>query len=273
MKLNDTYDDLILEVKKRLMDDEKFEWVTSNIGEWLYEIIMVNHNLMSQIPYYIWFRTWLSNNYNQINRNNNEYMLEAIRLHYGEYLNNLREKDSDTIIDDLKKQFPSLKMRIESFGKKEKNPNERRGRKPLEKKPKITSAIKSGRLSTLNGVNNLSRLKPISTTKPNEDPKITIPLEPTDNTSDEPKKRGRKPFEGETHGLTYQQRHIMKKEGLDGITRIENRIETLDNETTRITRKIIELEKEIQIRKKILGLNDEINESLVKLKSDFKRFL
>ena len=84
-------------------------------------------------------------------------------------------------------------------------------------------------------------------------------------------KRGRKPLGGE---FTSQEVNRWKLEGVKQLSKIEKRIDKYEAETVKFTNEIIRLQKELDRRKRFFGVDqEELNESIEKIKLDFKRFI
>jgi hypothetical protein len=252
---------LVTEVKKKLTRNEKFFWVSKNIGEWLYDEVFYSDYDLNRLPFFEMYKFYLARK-TQVNRNSREAVGQSLKDHYEDFLNIMEPQKSEDVIDEIKKAFPSIKDKIDSYGKKEKNPNEKRGRKKLDKKPKVTSAIVKGRTDV-----DMSRLKPLSAVQQTPEP-VNVP---------EPKisKQYKK-----TIGRDYTpvEAGRWKKDGIGQLEKIEKRIDKYEAESTKLTNEIIRLQRELDRRRSFFGINkdeesNDINESIKKIKSDFKRFI
>lgn len=259
---------LILE-KKKLTRDEKFFWIAKNMGDWLYELYFLNYKMAENLPFFDMYKTYLIQKrlvpmysiealVKSLNSNGND------KNNYEDFLSVLQPQMSEDIIDEIKKKYPSIKEKIDRYGKKEINPNEKRGRKRLEKKNKITSAIVKGRTDI-----NVSRLKPLSVVQ------STPKLEPVDEPKSENGKRGRKKLDRD---FTPTEAGRWKLEGIGQLKKIEKRIDKYEAQSTKLTNEIIRLQRDLDRRRQFFGINQEeetndLNESIQKIKSDFKRFI
>jgi hypothetical protein len=250
---------LILE-KKKLTRDDKFFWTAKHIGGWIYDMFFMNNKMVTTIPFYNMYKTYLIVK-TRVNVNNPEAVLESLKTEYEPFLSLMEPQKSEDVIDEFKKNYPVIKEKIDRYGKKEVNPNERRGRKRLDKKPKVTSAIVKGRTDL-----DISRLKPLSAVK--SEPVI----EPTTEPTPESGKRGRKKLDRD---FTPIEAGRWKLEGIEQLEKIEKRIDKYEAQSTKLTNEIIRLQRELDRRRSFFGINkdEEINESIQKIKSDFKRFI
>lgn len=252
---------LILEKKKKLTRDDKFLWISKNMGEWIFDEVVTDFKKIQDIPFYGKYRQYLKLK-TTIDINDLESVVESLSDHYEDFLNVMDSQDSEDVVDEFKKYYPSIAQKIARYERKDFNPNEKRGRKKLVKGPKITSAIKSGRFT-----GDISRLKPLSSVTPK--PEVTPNPEP--QVKPEGGKRGRKPLGGE---FTSQEVNRWKLEGIEQLSKIEKRIDKYESETTKLTKVIIRLQKDLDRRKKFFGIDQEqLNESIEKIKLDFKRFI
>jgi hypothetical protein len=254
---------LVLEYKKKLTRDEKFYWVSKNIGGWLYDEVFYSNYDLNRLPFFEMYKFYLARK-TQVDRNSREAIGKSLRDHYEDFLNIMEPQKSEDVIDEIKKVFPSIKDKIDRYGKKEVNPNEKRGRKKLDKKPKVTSAIRQGRTDI-----DMSRLRPLSAVQ--SEPK----LEPISEPKPESGKRGRKKLDRD---YTPIEAGRWKLEGIEQLEKIEKRIDKYEAKTTELTKEIIRLQRELDRRKLFFGITqdeapEDINESIQKIKSDFKRFI
>jgi hypothetical protein len=248
---------LILEKKKKLTRDDKFFWITKNMGRWLYDEVYFRDYDLSRLPFFDMYKIYLISKTN-VNRNSREAIAKSLMDHYEDFLNVMDPQKSEDVVDEIKERFPNIAQKIARYERKESNPNEKRGRKKLVKGPKITSAIKSGRFS-----GDISKLKPLSSVTPKPEPQPEVKPEGA--------KRGRKPLGGE---FTSQEVNRWRNEGIEQLSKIEKRIDKYESESTKLTNIIIRLQKDLDRRKKFFGINqEELNESIEKIKSDFKRFI
>jgi hypothetical protein len=248
---------LILEKKKKLTRDDKFFWITKNMGRWLYDEVYFRDYDLSRLPFFDMYKIYLISKTN-VNRNSRESIAKSLMDHYEDFLNVMDPQKSEDVVDEIKERFPNIAQKIARYERKESNPNEKRGRKKLVRGPKITSAIKSGRFT-----GDISRLKPLSSvvTEPQPEPEVTP----------QGAKRGRKPLGGE---FTSQEVNRWKLEGVEQLSKIEKRIDKYEAESTKLTNVIIRLQKDLDRRKKFFGIDQEqLNESIEKIKLDFKRFI
>lgn len=251
---------LILEYKKKLTRDDKFYWVAKNIGGWVYDLFFMNNKMIKTIPFYETYKSYLILK-TRVNVSNPEAVAESLKTEYETFLSLLDPQKSEDIIDEFKRQYPVIKEKIDRYGKKEVNPNERRGRKRLDKKPKVTSAIVKGRTDL-----DMSRLKPLSAVQ--SEPK----LEPLNEPTPESGKRGRKKLDRD---YTPIEAGRWKLEGIEQLKKIEKRIDKYEAQSTKLTNEIIRLQRDLDRRRQFFGINqdEELNESIQKIKSDFKRFI
>lgn len=249
---------LVLEYKKRLTGNEKFLWITQNMGGWIFNEVISNFKKIELIPYYGKYKQYLRLK-TKVDTNSLDSVVWSLTENYEDFLNVMGDQDSEKLIDELKKYFPSISEKILGYQKKETNPNEKRGRKKLEKRPKVTSAIVKGRTDL-----DMSRLKPLSTVQNKPEVKSVDP-------SPEVKKRGRKPLSGE---FTSQEVGRWRHEGIGQLEKIERRIDKYEDQSSKLTNEIIRLQQDLDRRKKFFGIDEEpINESIEKIKLDFKRFI
>jgi hypothetical protein len=257
---------LVTEVKKKLTRDEKFFWVSKNIGGWLYDEIFYTDYDLNRLPFFEMYKIYLTRK-TRVNRNSREAVGQSLKDHYEDFLNIMEPQKSEDVIDEIKRVFPSIKDKIDSYGRKEKNPNERRGRKKLEKKPVVTSAIRQGRTDI-----DMSRLRPLSAVQQAPEPVIEPVNVPEPRVA---AKRGRKKLERD---YTYIEAGRWKKEGIEQLEKMEKRIDKYEAKTTELTNEIIRLQRELDRRRRFFGITqddapEDINESIQKIKSDFKRFI
>ena len=256
---------LVTEIKKKLTRNEKFFWVSKNIGEWLYDEVFYSDYDLNRLPFFEMYKIYLTRK-TRVNKNNREAVGQSLKDHYEDFLNIMEPQKSEDVIDEIKRVFPSIKDKIDSYGKKEKNPNERRGRKKLEKKPVVTSAIRRGRTDI-----DMSRLRPLSAVKQAPQPVI----EPVNVPEPVGGKRGRKKLERD---FTPIEAGRWKLEGIGQLEKIEKRIDKYEAQSTKLTNEIIRLQRDLDRRRLFFGITqdeapEDINESIQKIKSDFKRFI
>jgi hypothetical protein len=250
---------LILEKKKKLTRDEKFYWISQNMGEWIFDEVVTDFKKIQDIPFYGKYRQYLKLK-TKVNIDDLESVVDSLSDYYKDFLNVMDAQDSEDVVDEFKKYYPSIAQKIARYERKEFNPNEKRGRKKLVRGPKITSAIKSGRFT-----GDMSRLKPLSSVTPKSEPQPEPEVKP------QGAKRGRKPLGGE---FTSQEVNRWKLEGVEQLSKIEKRIDKYETESTKLTNVIIRLQKDLDRRKKFFGVDQEqLNESIEKIKLDFKRFI
>lgn len=253
---------LVTEIKKKLTRNEKFFWVSKNIGEWLYDEVFYSNYDLNRLPFFDMYKFYLARK-TQVNRSSREAVGQSLRDHYEDFLNVMEPQKSEDVIDEIKKVFPSIKDKIDKYGKKETNPNEKRGRKKLEKKPVVTSAIRQGRTDI-----DMSRLRPLSAVQQTPEP-VNVPAPQAAG------KRGRKKLDRD---YTPIEAGRWKLEGIEQLEKIEKRIDKYEAKTTELTKEIIRLQRELDRRRLFFGITqdeapEDINESIQKIKSDFKRFI
>lgn len=259
---------LILE-KKKLTRDEKFFWVAKNMGNWLYDQFFLNNKMAENLPFFDMYKTYLIQT-KRISGFSVEALVKSLRSdednknNYEDFLSVLQPQMSEDIVDEIKKKYPSIKEKIDRYGKKEINPNERRGRKRLEKKNKVTSAIVKGRTDL-----DMSRLKPLSAVQSEPE------LEPIVEPKPESGKRGRKKLDRD---FTPIEAGRWKLEGIGQLKKIEKRIDKYEAQSTKLTNEIIRLQRDLDRRRQFFGIDqdeesNDLNESIQKIKSDFKRFI
>jgi hypothetical protein len=251
---------LVLEYKKKLTRDDKFYWVAKNIGGWISDLFFMNNKLIKTIPFYDTYKNYLIVK-TKVNVTDLDSVIDSFKTEYEAFLMLLDPQKSEDVIDEFKKQYPVIKEKIDRYGKKEVNPNERRGRKRLDKKPKVTSAIVKGRTDL-----DMSRLKPLSAVQSAPE------LEPVSEPTPESGKRGRKKLDRD---FTPIEAGRWKLEGIEQLEKIEKRIDKYEAQSTKLTNEIIRLQRELDRRRSFFGIDkdEEINESIQKIKSDFKRFI
>lgn len=253
---------LILE-KKKLTRDEKFFWTAKHIGGWIYDMFFMNNKMVNTIPFYETYKNYLIVK-TKVNLSNPEAVVDSFKTEYEPFLMLLDPQKSEDIIDEFKKQYPVIKEKIDRYGKKEVNPYEKRGRKRLEKKNKVTSAIVKGRTDL-----DMSRLKPLSAVQ------STPELEPVVEPKSESGKRGRKKLDRD---FTPIEAGRWKLEGIGQLKKIEKRIDKYEAQSTKLTNEIIRLQRDLDRRRQFFGIDqdedtNDLNESIQKIKSDFKRFI
>lgn len=226
MKFLYFYEDILTEA--RSMSDEKFEWITKNLGEWLFNDLVEKPVLVNSIPGIERFKNYLKVRTTE-KANSDEDIVSALdRLE--DFLNMLSPRDSQTMIKAIMEKFPNVRYKISRFGKPELT-GSKRGRKPGSKnKPKE-------KIDTFTTIS-----KPISTAPPAPQMAPTI---------QEPKKRGRKSIDSP---FTAIERHIYKKEGPEKIKKLEDKVEELDNEVTQTIVRIKKIMADIEKRKKFFGI-------------------
>jgi hypothetical protein len=261
--------DLIEGRKKKLTRDPKFFWVAKNMGEWLYYEVYYNDYDLNRLPFFDMYKFYLISKTN-VNRSSREAVAKSFMDHYEDFLNVMDPQKSEDVIDEIKKRFPSIEQKISRYEKGDKNPDEKRGRKKKDKQPVVTSAIRNGRTDI-----DVSKLKPISRNQstPEFRPTSSEPetqSEPISDTSIETKKRGRKPLGGE---FTSAEVNRWKNEGIEQLGKIERRIDKYESQTTKLTNEIIRLQSDLDRRKRYFGVEDNLNESVEKIKLNFRRFL
>lgn len=248
---------LILEKKKKLTRDDKFFWISQNMGRWLYDEVYFRNYDLSRLPFFDMYKIYLISKTN-VNRNSREDIAKSLMDHYEDFLNVMDPQKSEDVVDEIKDRFPIIAQKISRYERKESNPNEKRGRKKLVKGPKVTSAIKSGRFT-----GDISKLKPLSSVTPKPEPQPEVKPEGS--------KRGRKTLDRD---FTPIEAGRWKKEGIEQLSKIEKRIDKYEAESTKLTNEIIRLQRDLERRKRFFGINqEELNESLVKIRLDFKRFI
>lgn len=256
---------LILE-KKKLTRDDKFFWTAQRIGGWIYDMFFMNNKMVSTIPFYDMYKTYLIVK-TRVNVNNPEAVLDSLKTEYEPFLSLMEPQKSEDVIDEFKKNYPVIKEKIDRYGKKEANPNERRGRKRMEKKRNVTSAIVKGRTDV-----DMSRLRPLSAVK--SEPVVEPTVEPVNEPTPESGKRGRKKLDRD---FTPTEAGRWKLEGIEQLEKIERRIDKYEAQSTKLTNEIIRLQRELDRRRSFFGINnndaDDLNESIEQIKSDFKRFI
>lgn len=260
---------LILE-KKKLTRDDKFFWTADNVGGWLYDLFFMNIKLAQSLPFLEMYKSYLIQK-RLISSSDIKSIVESLKIsddgkynNYRDFLSLLAPQMSEDVIDQIKKDFPAIEIKIDKYNKKDTNPNERRGRKKLERKNKVTSAIVKGRTDI-----DMSRLRPLSAVQ--TEPK----LEPVSEPKPEGDKRGRKKL---NRDYTPIEAGRWKLEGIEQLEKIEKRIDKYESKTTELTNEIIRLQRELDRRRQFFGVTqdeapEDINESIQKIKSDFKRFI
>jgi hypothetical protein len=248
---------LILEKKKKLTRDDKFFWITKNMGGWIFDEVVTDFKKIQDIPFYGKYKQYLKLK-TKVNTDNLESVIYSLSDYYEDFLNVMDAQDSEDVVDEFKKYYPNISQKIARYERKESNPDEKRGRKKLVRGPKVTSAIKSGRFT-----GDISRLKPLSSVTPKPEPQPEVKPEGA--------KRGRKTLDRD---FTPIEAGRWKKEGIEQLSKIEKRIDKYEAESTKLTNIIIRLQKDLERRKSFFGINqEELNESIEKIRLDFKRFI
>ena len=119
---------LILEKKKKLTRDDKFLWISKNMGEWIFDEVVTDFKKIQDIPFYGKYRQYLKLK-TTIDINDLESVVESLSDHYEDFLNVMDSQDSEDVVDEFKKYYPSIAQKIARYERKDFNPNEKRGRK------------------------------------------------------------------------------------------------------------------------------------------------
>lgn len=251
--------------KKKLTRNDKFFWVAKNMGAWLYDETYPSNYDFNNLPFFDSYKLYLIAKTN-VNRNSREAIAQSLLDHYEDYLNVMDAQKSEDVIDEIKQRFPNIAQKIAKYQKKESNPNEKRGRKKLVRGPKITSAIRQGRTDV-----DMSRLRPLSAVQQTPEPV----MEPVNEPESVGSKRGRKKLERD---FTPIEAGRWKLEGIGQLKKIEKRIDKYEAQSTKLTNEIIRLQRDLDRRRQFFGITqdetpEDINESIQKIKSDFKRFI
>lgn len=242
MKFFLLYDDLLTEGK--YFSDEKFEWVSKNIGGWIFEDVVNNSARILGLPFFDVFKRWLEE-FTQAKTKTNDDMAIATEEHIANFLNELDKKQSQNFFRIASERFPKVKQGILSYGKPERVPGEvRRGRKPGTKnKPKINLSDPSLKI--------IKRTKlapePVVEPEPMEIPSISEPnIEPSEKKMGRPKKY----FDD----LSTYERIKFEKEGAGGIKKLEGKKEVFSHQVEIMRQRIIQITNEIEKRKKYFGI-------------------
>lgn len=230
---------LILEKKKKLTRDNKFFWISENMGEWLYYEVWSRDYDMNNLPFFDMYKIYLISKTN-VNTSNRTSIAESFMNHYEDFLNVMEPQKSEDVIDEIKRHFPSIAQKIARYERKEYNPDEKRGRNKLVKAPKITSAIKSGRFS-----GDISKLKPLSSVRLDS---VNVPEPEVKPKVDG---RGRRPVGGE---FTTQERFKFKTQGLEYINHLEDKFKEYDNLASTYIQRAQEKLEDINRRKRFFGI-------------------
>jgi hypothetical protein len=254
---------LITENKKKLTRDSKFFWIAERMGDWIFNEVVMDFKKVEFIPFYEKYKQYLILK-TKVNTSRLDFIVQSLPEYYNDFLNVMDPQKSEDVIDEFKKHYPNIKQKIDSYDKKESNPNERRGRKKLGKQPKITSAIKSGRFS-----GDISKLKPLSsvTTTPEVQPET----KPQDTPNKVKGNRGRPKVESP---FTAQERSLFKKQGVEYIDHLENKFKEYDNLANIYIKRAQEKLDDINRRKQFFGIDQEnINEGRRILINTYRRYL
>ena len=251
--------------KKKLTRNDKFFWVAKNMGAWLYDEVYYSDYDLNRLPFFDMYKFYLARK-TQVDRNSREAIGKSLLEYYEDFLNVMDAQKSEDVVDEIKLRFPNIAQKIANYQKKESNPNEKRGRKKLVRGPKITSAIRQGRTDI-----DMSRLKPLSAVQQTPEPVI----DPVNVTEPAGGKRGRKKLERD---FTPIEAGRWKLEGIGQLKKIEKRIDKYEAQSTKLTNEIIRLQRDLDRRRLFFGITqdeapEDINESIQKIKSDFKRFI
>lgn len=221
MKFNLFYEDLLSEA--RMMSDDKFDWIVSKMGDWLFDELYSKPQLVKSLPNIDQFRTFVK--YKTTDKADTDADLVESLNNMSDFLNMLSPKDSQNFIKSVQATFPNISAKISRFGKPEKKGN--RGRpagvknKPKDFKPQINPTITF-------------------------EPKKQETPQPS-----EPKKRGRKPLQSP---LTSMERYLYKKEGPEKIQNLEMKIKELDLEVDQTVQRIKKIMQDIEKRKNFFGI-------------------
>lgn len=215
------YEDLLSEA--RLMSDEKFDWIVNNLGEWLFEELYSQPQLINSLPNMDQFKTFVK--YKTTEKADTDSDLVGALYRISDFLNMLSPKESQNFIKSVSSTFPKVAAKISRFGKPEKTGN--RGRPAGSK-------------------NRIKDLEPEIDTNISLEPKKQEIPQPS-----EPKKRGRKPLQSP---LTSMERYLYKKEGPEKIQSLELKVKELDSEVDQTVQRIKKIMQDIEKRKNFFGI-------------------
>lgn len=225
MKFFYFYEDLITEA--RMLSDEKFNWVSEKMGDWLFGELFGNPQKVQSLPFIEQFKDFLKNKTTEKSETNSDLVMGLHNLK--DFLNQLEPKDSQFFIKKVSTDYPTIAQKILRFGKSE-EPG-KRGR-PIGSKNKQK--------------NDFGDIDIMVTPKKVSEPKQEIQPQQV-----EPKKRGRKPIESP---FTAIERHIFKKEGPEKITKLEDKITELNSDIDQIVGRIKKIMQDIDRRKSFFGI-------------------
>ena len=222
------YSDLLSEA--RMMGNEKFDWVASNMGNWLFDELFANPDKIQSLPNMDQFSTWVSSKIKKTPTSTD--LVDNLDL-METFLHRLDPKESSAFIKSVISTFPVILNKITRYGKPE--VMGKRGR-PMGSKNKPKPDML--------GVDILKTVRPVQT--------ITqIPQEPQPEV--EPKRRGRpKQYDDD---LTAIERSKFRREGPAMIQSLEAKAQSLDNEVTFIIQRIKKIMGDIEKRKKFFGIS------------------
>ena len=221
MKFSYYYNELLTEA--RTMATDKFYWVAENMGDWLFDELHRNPNVIQALPNMDQFKTYVGTTIKKTPTTND--LVENLWL-MDTFLNRLNPKDSANFIKSVLISFPKIKGKILRFGKPE-------------------AIGKRGRPVG-------SKNKPKEKTLPDDAVDITPTEKPQVNVQPEPQgRRGRpkKYFDD----LSPMERAKYRREGPDMIPSLESKVLSLDNEVNQIIARIKKIMVDIDKRKKFFG--------------------
>lgn len=229
MRFIDYFEDLLVE--GRTMANEKFEWVTNNLGNWLFNELYLKPDLIKSLPNIDQFRTYVGSTIKKSSPTESDlvenlYLLET-------FLNRLDQKESANFIRTVIKTFPNIAVKILRYGKPEPTGSKRGRPAGSKNKPKFPSDINVD-----------------ITTRP--EPEVIEPQITEPEVQVTPKRAGRpKIYDDE---FTAAERSKYKREGPAMIKSLEAKAESLDNELNVIVQRIKKIMNDIDKRKKYFGI-------------------
>jgi hypothetical protein len=212
------------------------DWIIDNLGDWLFELYVDNpESNIKSIPGYSEYIQWLPKVEGKDYENNSQDVVWTLPNSYSVFLNEKNEYKIHELVKKTEERYPTIKDKISRFGKAEKNPGEKRGRKKGTKnKPK-------GNLTPISNVVKPTVVSPVMKSEPIiTNPETTEP----EVSKKEPGVRGKKPTSST-------------------IERIEAEIQKLTDSIKMSTSKIEYLQDRKEYYKKKLGLNENVKRKIV----------
>lgn len=244
MKFFAFYEDLINEA--RYYSDEKFNWVASNIGDWIFDSVVQTPALIKSLPLKSKFEEYVSSSSSKPITKNEDLILSMSFME--SFLNSLSQGEAQKFVKESMERYPLVKSKISNYLKRDIDltVQKRRGRPPgVKNKPKIDLSDPSIKI-----IRRIKPEQPQEPVQPIQSVPTPEPIEP-ETTALIQKFKGRpKKYDDQ---LSPFERAKFRKEGPGMIKSLEGKIESLNHQAEEIRQRVLKIMNDIDKRKKFFG--------------------